>query len=116
MTKFKYTPGPWEAVLCNDDADSTYIEPIDFCFDRDYDFFSTDLMPENEQQEIHANARLLSCAPEMVETMIEVIKINRHRALDRYGDREIAMEWSCQKIMVPLVEKATGVSIREILK
>lgn len=83
----KYTKGPWQTqenwIMQND----LHIATIAKAYDGDFS---------------EANARLISCAPEMLELLIESYK--SYELQDYYQEKIVA-----------LIEKATGSNIEEVL-
>jgi hypothetical protein len=99
MSKLQHTPGPWKACERGDysdfDKQSQIIigDEMRICAVHSYDI------------EGEANARLIAAAPDMLEALISVYQI--------YIDRDICCD---NEFIKSVIEKATGMSIEEILK
>ena len=93
----KHTKGPWnfnensfdKTITAKNDIYHGVIVFDEGCF---------------ETEEGEANARLISCAPEMLEALIECYM------------REANKESYMSKVLVIIIERATGLNIEEVLK
>ena len=67
MNNPKHTPGPWKAVEWSDDR-------IEFTagyeFSADGHLLPLDSMSTNNYDEVHANARLIAAAPDLLEALM----------------------------------------------
>lgn len=96
MSKFKFTPGPWGDF--NDDSD---MQPIAFVGTSSIDNKTYQIGQRHTQ--IHEgdakhNAKLISCAPEMLEALIEIGKENtsymdRHEKCRRLAEKASGLTW-----------------------
>jgi hypothetical protein len=97
MSKLKHTPGPWK---------SYNTEPVETELDIVIESqFSTIGWLYSGKENSEANARLIAAAPDMLEALISVYQI--------YIDRDICCD---NEFIKSVIEKATGMSIEEILK
>jgi hypothetical protein len=105
MSKLQHTPGPWKECERGDysdfDKQSQIIigDEMRICAVHSYDI------------EGEANARLIAAAPEMLEALIMVKKYG-HSGYVEGSKTDIEFWFKIDKT----IEKATGMSIEEILK
>ena len=96
--KYDFTPGPWE--IFNDNADMQAVAWIG-CSNID----GKDYQVGQRHTQIHGgdaigDARLISCAPEMVEILIQTVKDYKETG---WGHSvAMMMKW------IDIIEKATG--------
>lgn len=94
--EFKGTPGPWinvggwvnavdNGIICSLSAVSMKPEDID-----------------------DANANLIAAAPEMLDALIKIVKMNQQYAIDKYGDVRKAEEIACVRTARAAINKALG--------
>ena len=116
MSKFKHTPGPWDySGFCK----------IDNCFHvgtiGKKGTTGINFTDETSCKDLVADictlpdAKLISCAPEMLECLIEIVK----ESIDvDFGNLENMRKQSplfdCS--VIPIIEKVTGMKIEEILE
>lgn len=100
MNKLKHTPGPWNY---NKITKLVQYDFYDICEISDNNGY-----PENE-----ANARLISAAPEMLETLIEIC--DHFCVLDNIKSGMNPKEGLAGKI-INAIERATGLKIEEVLE
>lgn len=110
MNKLKHTPGLWKVIGENknivkaEERDGEKWKIL-YIFGRPWS--------DNKQlqEESQANARLIAAAPEMLECLIEMVTY-----LDKNELNAIKSKTTFEKIMREIIEKATGISIEEVLK
>lgn len=106
MSKLQHTPGPWDKdyngtighikTLCKPDVHTKTI--IKYRYNMCEEILT--------EEEIEANARLIAAAPEMLEALIWFVR--RVRNGEVHSKRTYAR-------YVEIIEKATGMSIEEVL-
>ncbi len=76
----KYTPGPWSAVLLNDESDQSYVEmhetefgDADMCIASACIFASP--LSSEIQERMHANITLAAAAPDLFEALELIIPL-----------------------------------------
>jgi hypothetical protein len=97
MSKLQHTPGPWKYTISKNSgrhqiSDAKCGGQVCAIWSRGKDI-------------TEANARLIAAAPDMLEALISVYQI--------YIDRDICCD---NEFIKSVIEKATGMSIEEILK
>jgi hypothetical protein len=97
MSKLQHTPGPWKYTISKNSgrhqiSDAKCGGQVCAIWSRGKDI-------------TEANARLIVAAPDMLEALISVYQI--------YIDRDICCD---NEFIKSVIEKATGMSIEEILK
>lgn len=105
MSKLKHTPGPW--VIGSWGIHTPHlIKAFDILIeDANEDAGIAHVQRRYTKEQTEANARLVAAAPEMLESLIEVYKAIYTGETYIDDDR-----------MQNIIEKATGMSIEEILK
>lgn len=103
MSKLKHTKGPWiSSPACyGDDKDALIV-------DDEFDIFTEDGKILGYVGSKY-DARLISCVPEMLEALIELRQTIEHPDYTWNED-----DW--RTILNNLIERATGLSIKEILE
>lgn len=96
MKNLNHTPGPWKC----DDKYTIYADSTGWTL---ADTWTRNVNKPECHAERWANARLIAAAPEMLDALIGAVNLST-----RDG-------WLC-KMFSPVIEKATGKSIEEILK
>jgi hypothetical protein len=96
MSKLQHTPGPWKYTISKNSgrhqiSDAKCGGQVCAIWSRGKDI-------------TEANARLITAAPEMLEALIEFLKFNGAQNTEEY-----------QLKVLKLIEKATGMSIEEVL-
>jgi hypothetical protein len=107
MSKFKFTPGPWESF--NDDSDH---QPVCFVGESNIDNKGYEVGQRHTQMhegDSKYDAKLISCAPEMLEALIQIIIFLKNIGLKNEKINDI-----CLKDYIELIEKATGMKWEEI--
>jgi hypothetical protein len=116
MSKLQHTSGPWfydhnVSQIYSQGGNGRYNDiPENYmanewnnvcCVDDFFNYKTREYLYERQK----ANARLIAAAPEMLEALIEFLKFNGAQNTEEY-----------QLKVLKLIEKATGLSIEEILK
>jgi len=104
MSNLNHTPGPWSSF--NDKNGFT----IDFSDSKVYKV----ICQRNEMvnfKEQSANARLISCAPEMLDLSIQI-----YNYLDPEQSHNMINDEIFRERLGLIIEKATGLKIEEVLK
>lgn len=97
--KFNFTDGEWKIIKFSDDTFA--IKNIHGEMPFQYTLVADNI-------EIEANAQLISCAPEMIEALIEATK-NYIDALKKYNlNINEVKDGNMVKNHINLIEKATG--------
>ena len=99
MNNLKHTPGPWMVIECDDDAEWLRL-PYFYVQNENLDIAEIHDCDDMSLAEAEANARLIAAAPEMLESLINC-------CMDE--------NWSAEDVY-KIIEKATGLSIEEVLK
>jgi hypothetical protein len=118
--KLKYTPGPWEKDYGMTDG---HIKSLNgknkltptVCRYQNYEgqithFFCADSLTI---EEVEANGRLISAAPEMLEALIKATQ-DIDNLLKDQGDS--ILDYEGYNKYFQIIEKATGLTIEEVLK
>ena len=105
MNKLNHTPAPWQYLSNDKEREFKY-----FVYNAAYSKWA---IAENMKK---SDARLISCAPEMLDYLIEQSK----ESIEMWKDNCSGFyfnEWKTANIKkVNLIEKATGLKIEEIIK
>ena len=108
MNKLKHTPGPWEVKKGGNDI-NIIIMPEKANIGNGHKYATCGGMGDTEERE--ANVRLIASAPEMLECLIIIYKNFCSDCI------ETDCDWCSQKDKYrKIIEKATGMSIEDILK
>ena len=102
----KHTPGPWEYEVTNETPNRLDIIIQASIGGKDIGW--NYVIPDGEGE---ANARLIAAAPEMLEMIVEIYR-GFKAAIDTTGYTPPKVN----QIIVDLIEKATGMTIDEVLK
>lgn len=72
-----YTKGPWriEENSLKGDSKGYYIHQKDRLFHRPLTQIMCANIADISKEEVEANAKLIACAPEMIETLIDILRI-----------------------------------------
>jgi hypothetical protein len=113
--KLKHTPGPWTYFFKHKYKEWHVGLPR---HGYHLDLFP-DGFPGSVSEEVEANARLVSCAPEMLDALIDVCK--RFPMVDIVEFKISSSEFRESKYLsknkfYAIIEKATGLKIEDILK
>lgn len=118
--KFDFTDGEWKEIVSKDGwyikSDNHNNEDVMVCMSKIY----RETLPETHKRQ-KADARLISCAPEMIKALIDVVKkyydvcveaphIKRSKYYEDYKQNF----YNDFKIQIKIIEKATGKKWSEI--
>ncbi len=92
----EHTPGPWQVII-DDDGNPLSGRPSVFAADE-YDcsivhwdgFVQEYFRSARGDKEIHANARLIAAAPELLEALENLLAVNEGEGGTRYHAQDIA--------------------------
>lgn len=99
MSAAQHTPGPWEVDLCDNGAFAVYVPPaVDMGWTTV--ITSRGQLPDRAA-ESHANARLITAAPELLEALMRLLSEN-----DKMTQR-INLLGACEQARAAIA-KATG--------
>jgi hypothetical protein len=99
--KLKHTPGPWKFSKNQD-------YPRTILFGKDRTIFEI-FTPIEEKHK--ADLRIISCAPEMLELLLKLVK---NPAKQEHQIDELIHDAHCKGR--ELIERATGLTIEEVIK
>lgn len=108
--KLKHNPGPWEIKGPSKRANPTRCN--DYAIIKD-GFIIAEAFYQvgtNEFRNSEANAQLMASAPEMLDCLIE---IRKH--IPPKNKRKLALTHIIANLVDPVIEKATGLKIEEVL-
>jgi hypothetical protein len=107
--KLKHTPGPWTYFKEKQEIDvmnmTIFFDTVQFKENG----ISENLVRLNDDNS-EANARLIAAAPEMLECLIEICTYLQTNKLN-----SILPTSGYHKNMINIIEKATGLTIEEVL-
>jgi hypothetical protein len=114
MSKFNFTQGPWypdnKGSIWRRDPEDLYENGGTVAGDHPLCIVSTGPSRWEKKYPMEANARLISCAPEMLDALIIKSRCKKCIQYPHYCHK------CCEVYSKDLIEKATGMNIDEVLK